>query len=206
MMEQDKNIIYSIGYATHTVESFVTALKKFSITAIFDVRSQPYSGFKPEFNRENLKQVLINNDIEYVFLGDNIGARIKAPECYKNGHADYGLISKHPLFQEGIARIVREMKNFSIAIMCAEKDPINCHRTILVCKQLKNYKIRIIHIIDANTTEDHRETEFRLMKSYHLEQPDLFMQDSERLEEAYKRQGERLAYVAEGEAEYADRS
>ena len=202
-MEQYKDIIYSIGYATHTIESFIDTLKKFNITAIADVRSQPYSKFKPEFNRENLKQALINNGIEYVFLGDNVGARIEAPECYKNGHADYGLISKHPLFQKGLARIVKGIKKYSIAIMCAEKDPINCHRTILICKQLKNNNIQIIHIIDSNTTENHTETEFRLMKLYRLDQPDLFMKDSEKLEEAYNRQGEKIAYVAETAAKYS---
>jgi uncharacterized protein (DUF488 family) len=201
-MEQYNNIIHSIGYASHTIESFIATLTKFNITAIADVRSQPYSKFKPEFNRENLKKALISSHIEYVFLGDNVGARIKAPECYKNGQVNYELISKHPLFQEGIDRLLREMEKFSIALMCAEKDPINCHRTILICNQLKKYKIRICHIIDSNTSENHTETEFRLMKLFHLEQPDLFMKDSERLEEAYYRQGEKIAYVAENAAEY----
>jgi len=201
-MEQYKNRIYSIGYAIHTIESFINTLKKFNITAIADVRSQPYSKFKPEFNRENLKQALINNGIEYVFLGDNIGARIEAPECYKNGKADYHLISKRPLFQKGVGRILKGMKKYSIAIMCAEKDPINCHRTILICKHLKNDNIKIIHIIDSNTTENHTETELRLMKLYQFDQPDLFINDSERLEEAYNRQWGKIAYVAETAADY----
>jgi uncharacterized protein (DUF488 family) len=149
-----------------------------------------------------LKKILINNEMEYVFLGDYIGARIKAPECYKNGQVDYELISKHPLFQEGINRLLSGIKNFSIALMCAEKDPINCHRTILICKNLKNYQIKIYHIIDANTVEDHTESELRLMKLFHLEQPDLFMNEAHRLEEAYSRQEEKIAYVAENEATY----
>jgi uncharacterized protein (DUF488 family) len=202
MMEQYNTIIHTIGYAAHTVESFIAALEKFNITAIADVRSQPYSKFKPEFNKANLKKVLINNGIEYVFLGDNIGARIKAPECYKNGQVDYDLISKHPLFQEGVDRLLKGMKKFSIALMCAEKDPINCHRTILICKNLKKYQIQIYHIVDANTFENHTETELRLMKLFHLEQPDLFMNEAQRLEEAYSLQEEKIAYVAENEATY----
>ncbi len=201
-MKQYNKSIHTIGYASHTIESFVATLEKFNITAIADVRSQPYSKFKPEFNRENLKKALINNSIDYVFLGDNIGARIKATECYKNGQADYELISKHPLFQEGIDRLLKGMEKFSIALMCAEKDPINCHRTILICKHLKKHKIKIYHIIDANTSEDHTKTEFRLMKLFHLEQPDLFMKDSERLEEAYSRQENKIAYVSENVEEY----
>ena len=206
MMEQYNKIIHTIGYAAHSVESFIAALEKFNITAIVDVRSQPYSKFKPEFNRENLKKVLINKRIEYVFLGDNIGARIKAPECYKNGQVDYELISKHPLFQEGIARLLKGMEKFSIALMCAEKDPINCHRTILICKNLKKYQIQINHIIDANTFENHTETESRLLTLFHLENPDLFMNEAQRLTEAYSRQEEKIAYVAENETTYVANS
>lgn len=202
-MENNKNIIHTIGYAAHTIESFIEALRNFNISAVADVRSQPYSRFKPEFNRENLKITLNKNKIEYVFLGDNIGARIKSSECYVNGHADYTSISKNHLFQEGIERLLNGMEKYSIALMCAEKDPINCHRTILICKELKKYKIRISHIIDANTAEDHTETEYRLMKLFNLEQPSLFMKDSERLEEAYFRQGEKISYVAENGDEYS---
>lgn len=201
-MEQNKKTIYTIGYAAHTIESFIAALEKFTITAIADVRSQPYSKFKPEFNKENLKKTLIGYGIEYVFLGDNIGARIKAPECYKNGQIDYELISKHPLFQEGVGRLLKGMEKFSIALMCAEKDPINCHRTILICRHLKRYQLKICHILDANTLESQSEIELRLMKLFHLDQPDLFMQDSERLEEAYSRQEDKIAYVAENEEDY----
>ena len=206
MMEKYNNSIHTVGYAAHTVESFIAALKEFNITAIADVRSQPYSRFKPEFNKENLKYVLMKSGIEYVFLGDNIGARIKAPECYKNGQVDYELISKHPLFKEGIDRLLMGMKRFSIALMCAEKDPINCHRTILICKNLKKYRIKINHIVDAHTCENHTETELRLLKLFKLEQPDLFMNKEQRLEEAYSRQEEKIAFVAENEATYIPNS
>lgn len=202
MEHNTKKVIHTIGYAAHTIESFIGTLKNFEITAIADVRSRPYSKFKPEFNRENLRSVLTENKIEYVFLGDNIGARIKAPECYKNGQANYELISKHPLFQNGIDRLLKGMEKFLIALMCAEKDPINCHRTILICKKLKAYQIQIFHIIDDKTYEKHSETEFRLMKLFNLDQPALFMKDAERLEEAYFRQEEKIAYVSENGAEY----
>ena len=201
-MEYKNITLYTIGYSSHSTESFIAALKQFEITAIADVRSQPYSRFKPEFNRENLKKSLAGNHVEYVFLGDYIGARIKAPECYRDGQADYGLIAKHPLFQEGIDRLLNGMKKFRIAMMCAEKDPINCHRTILICRELKKYEIRICHIIDSNTCEDHPDAELRLMKLYHLEHPQLFMKDSERLEEAYLRQSEKIAYVADDMDQY----
>ncbi len=201
-MEQKNRKIYTIGYSAHTIESFILSLEKFNVTAIADVRSQPYSKFKPDFNKEDLKKSLKNRGIYYVFLGDNIGARINAPECYKNGQVDYQLISEHPLFQKGIERLLKGMEKYSIALMCAEKDPINCHRTILICKHLKTYQIQINHILFDNTLENHSETEFRLMKIYNLEQPDLFLNEAERLTEAYSRQEEKIAYVAENEVGY----
>lgn len=204
-MEKQNKKIYTIGYAAHTIESFISTLKRYKITAIVDVRSQPYSKFKPEFNKENLKRDLSTNGINYVFLGNNIGARIKAPECYKNGQVVYDLISKHPLFQEGIDRLLNGMDQYSIALMCAEKDPVNCHRTILICKYLKQYEIQISHILDAENCEEHSETEYRLMKLFNLEQPDFFMKDTDRLAEAYSRQEEKIAYVVENEAAYINK-
>ncbi len=110
------------------------------------------------------------------------------------------------MFQEGIARLLKGMEKFSIALMCAEKDPINCHRTILICKNLKKYQIQINHIIDANTFENHTETESRLLTLFHLENPDLFMNEAQRLTEAYSRQEEKIAYVAENETTYVANS
>jgi uncharacterized protein (DUF488 family) len=116
--------IFTIGYSTFSVDGFIETLNRNNITAIADVRSSPYSRFRPEFNRENLKQILLRNNIAYVFLGEECGARINAPECYINGKADYHLIANHPKFQEGLRRIREGLKRYRIALMCAEKDPI----------------------------------------------------------------------------------
>lgn len=85
--------------------------------------------------------------------------------------------------------------------MCAEIDPINCHRTILVCRNLRSVDIKISHILSNGRLEDHIKTEKRLMKLFHLYQPDLFKTESERLEEAYDLQGERIAYKENGSFE-----
>lgn len=193
-MEPIKTNIYSVGYSTHSIESFVDIIKNFHITAIADVRSQPYSQFKPEFNRENLKKTLKKSSIEYVFLGNKLGARIKVPECYKNGQADYQLIAKHPLFQEGLRRIRNGMKEQIIALMCAERDPINCHRMILICRSLKKLGMEIYHILDTNKVESQSESEHRLLKLFKLNQLELFHSKNDQLERAYNKQGKRIAY------------
>lgn len=186
--------LYTIGYSCHTIPSFINTLKKYSITAIADVRSEPYSKFKPEFNLKPLRLELESNGITYVFLGEFCGARINAPECYVNGKANYSLIAKHPRFLEGIGRIKNGIKKYIIAIMCAEKDPINCHRTILVCRSLNISGLSIKHILCDGNIEDHREIEIRLMKLFELDQPNMLVTESERLDRAYALQANKIAY------------
>ena len=188
------NKIYTIGYSPHTLDSFVNIIKKYSITAIADVRSTPYSQFKSEFNKDNLKNVLKPHGIAYVFLGDLCGARIEDPSCYINGKVNYSLLTEKPKFKEGLERIKKGMTNYVIALMCAEKDPITCHRTILICRNLMNDDIEIQHILGNGEIENHKDSEQRLMKIFNLDHPDLFRTEPQRLDEAYLRQEEKIAY------------
>lgn len=189
------NELFTIGYSGHSIESFVRLLKRHGVKAIADVRSQPYSRFKPVFNRETLKEALKRNDIAYVFLGDHCGARIEDPGCYVEGKADYRLIARHPKFQEGLNRILNGLQNYRIALMCSEKDPLTCHRAILICRNLRSDNLRIRHILNSGKLEDHEDSERRLMRLFKLDEGDLFKPESSRLEEAYDRQGESIAYT-----------
>lgn len=193
--------IYTIGYSTFIIESFLAVLRKYSIDVIADVRSSPYSKYKPEFNKNELKHTLNNHNFNYVFLGDQCGARIKAPECYIDGKADYNLISKHPLFIQGINRIKKGIEKYRIALMCAEKDPITCHRMILICKNLKIPEIQIFHILENTNLESQQDSEKRLLALYNLVQPQLFVNEIDLLNEAYGKQASKIAYNQEIEKE-----
>ena len=196
------NDLYTIGYSGFTLNEFIDVLRKHGITAIADVRSVPYSKFKPEYNSDKLKTKLKNSSIEYVFLGDLCGARIDAQECYVNGKADYGLIAKHPKFREGIGRIKKGLEKYRIALLCAEKDPVFCHRLILICRHLRMDGIKILHIINFNSVLTQSECEERLLKLFKLDQPELFRDVNDKITEAYNRQAEQIAYVAETKADY----
>ena len=189
-----RRMLYSIGYAGHTMERFIRTLMNYSITAVADVRSQPYSRFRAEFNRENLRKNLTDMGIAYVFLGDNLGARIDAPECYVDGIADYDRIARHPKFRQGLDRIKHGMKRYRIALMCAEKDPITCHRSILVFRNLRGSGIALSHILGDGTLEDHGESEKRLLKLMKLDQLDIFSDNSKIFERAYEKQARNIAY------------
>ncbi len=187
--------LYTIGHSTHPVDRFVELLSMHSVNAVCDVRSNPYSKHNPQFNRGALKGTLDQTGIKYVFLGDHLGARSKHPSHYANGKVQYSMIAATPEFGEGLERIRKGMENYRIAIMCAEKDPLMCHRTILVCRHLRNGDIDIQHILEDGSLESNDDMERRLMRLLKIPEQDLFTTREDLLEQAYDLQGERIAYT-----------
>jgi len=183
----NERVIYTIGHSDHPIERFTGLLKQYAITAIADVRSAPYSRFHPQFNKDALASSLKKEGIAYVFLGKELGARPENPEYYENGQVDFDKIAKREEFKNGLERVLRGSEEYRIALMCAEKEPLDCHRTILVCHNLKSFGVNIKHIIYDGTLEDHHNAESRLLKLTNFEQEELFVNDSERLELAYKK-------------------
>ena len=126
-------------------------------------------------------------------------------EAHMNGKVDYSLVAGSPKFKEGVKRIINGMEKYRIALMCAEKDPITCHRTILICRNLSDKGINIKHIMSNGRTEEHKDSEQRLLKIFGLNHPDMFRSEQQRLDDAYTRQGEKIAYeIAEPTSEYKD--
>ena len=195
------NKLFTIGYSVFNISDFIQTLKKSNINAVADVRSSPYSKFKPDFNRETLKESLKKSNIEYVFLGDNCGARIDDPSCYIKGKADYGLIKETEKFKTGLNRILKGLEKYTITLLCAEKDPITCHRDILVCRNLKQFDVDIFHIMSMENIENNSQSEERLLKLFDLEQTNLFYEKNDLIDESYNRQGDLIAYQEKGETQ-----
>jgi len=187
--------LYTIGHSNHEWSVFAALLRKNSITAIADVRSSPYSRFNPQFNRELLERMLNEDGVRYVFLGRELGARRDEPECYEGRQARYEKIAESPLFLEGIGRLLKGAKENRIALLCAEKDPITCHRMVLVCRTLRRYGLDLIHILDDGNVESNADAERRMMSATGVPETDLFQSQDELLEEAYRQQGLRIAWV-----------
>lgn len=203
--------LWTIGHSNHSIESFVGLLRQHQITALADVRSHPYSRRLPHFNKAPLQANLAQAGIHYVFLGRELGARPNDPGCYVEGKALYARIALTPLFLAGIQRLLKGAETYRIALMCAEKDPIACHRTILVCRQLRPFNLDIVHILGDGQLESHADLEERLLQLHNLkslesepQQLDLLvppvppLSKAEMLELAYQRQGDRIAYVEKG--------
>jgi uncharacterized protein (DUF488 family) len=189
--------IYTIGHSTHAIELFIEHLKRHHVTALCDVRSQPYSRMNPHFNREELKNPLKGAGIKYVFLGKELGARSEDKSCYRNGQVQYELLAKTPLFKRGIERVKEGAHAYTIALMCAEKEPLDCHRTILVARKLAEDGLAVMHILGSGDLEDHAHAIERLIARLGVPGADMFRDHAAAVDEAYARQGKEIAYREE---------
>ncbi|WP_427159669.1 DUF488 family protein [Aliinostoc sp. HNIBRCY26] len=161
--------VFTIGHSNHSIETFINLLQQYGVTAIADVRSSPYSRRFPQFNQVPLKEALRTANIAYVYLGDNLGARPKDQSCYAQGMARYDLIAATASFAEGLNRIIQGAKKYQISLMCAEQDPIICHRAILICPHLQKIGLKIQHIRKNGELETHQILEERLLRLHNLD-------------------------------------
>jgi uncharacterized protein (DUF488 family) len=186
--------VFTIGHSTHSLDAFVTLLKSHNVTALADVRSVPFSRFNPHFNKDALKAKLDELGIKYVFLGNELGARSDDRSCYVNGRIQYARLSRTKSFVQGVDRVVRGAREYRIALMCAEKEPLECHRTLLVARALDKKGIGVTHILGDGKLEAHSDTLERLVDVVGLV-PDFFHSRKELVAQALARQEEKIAYV-----------
>ena len=189
--------LFTIGHSVHTVEGFLELLKRRSINTLCDVRSSPYSRYSPQFNRESLKEDVLKQGIAYIYLGAELGPRSSDLSCYENGKVQYQRLAEKESFQQGLKRLRKGMETHRIALMCAEKDPLTCHRMLLICRQLHREDIQIRHILEDGSLEDNCDTERRLMKLLKIDPADLFSSEEEQIRRAYDLQADKVAYILE---------
>jgi uncharacterized protein (DUF488 family) len=174
-------MIYTVGHSNHPIERFIALLQPHGISALADVRSTPYSRFNPQFRREKLQAALAAAGIQYVYLGAELGARSEDPGVYDaDGRVSYALLAKTDLFRRGISRLKTGMADHRIAIMCAEREPLDCHRTILVSRELVRENVLVTHILADASLEPHERAMERLVASLKLPAADLFGDPAER--------------------------
>ena len=193
--------LYTIGHSNHPIEHLIGLLHQHKITAVCDIRSNPYSRYNPQFDREGLKVALETFGIAYVFLGRELGARSSDPSCYLYGKVQYTKLAQTPLFQEGLKRVRDGSTKYTLALMCAEKEPLDCHRTILVSRQLAaGFEIKHIH--EDGHLELHEEALIRLARSLKLRESEqhLFRTREDLFADAYALQEKRIGYDAAAES------
>ncbi|MGH6890958.1 MAG: DUF488 family protein [Dongiaceae bacterium] len=188
-------MIYTIGHSNHSITRFLDLLRGAGIDCVADVRSAPFSRRNPQFSQKPLASMLKDAGVEYWFLGDALGARPKDPACYEDGKASYARIAAAPGFHEAIHELIEESHAKRLALMCAEKEPLDCHRTILVGRALARRGAELSHILADARIEPHSETEQRLLRLAR-EESDLFADRDTALARAYDKRGKQMAFGA----------
>lgn len=196
-MTDEHKLVLTVGHSTHSIDMFVKLLRLHGVTALADVRSAPFSRLNPQFNKGALAGNLKLQCMKYVFLGRELGARSNDPSCYENGRVQYARLARTDQFQKGIARVIRGTRDHRIALMCAEREPLECHRTLLVARSLEKEGISVAHILSDGGLETHHDAMERLLDVTGLPREDLFRSREELISEALIRQEEKVAYVDE---------
>ena len=194
-MNEARPTVLTIGHSTHALEAFLALLRQHDVTAVADVRSAPYSRFNPQFNREPFAQALGTEGVRYVYLGNELGGRSEDPACYEDGRIRYDRVAATESFRSGLARVVDGAARHRIALMCAEKEPLDCHRTLLVSRALHEQGVDVAHIHAGGRLEPHGEAIDRLFDMLKLPREDLYRTREELIAAAVARQSERVAYV-----------
>jgi uncharacterized protein (DUF488 family) len=166
--------LFTIGHSNHSIEKFTDLLRGASVAGIADVRTVPFSRWVPHFSRTALENHLKLAGIAYLFLGEQLGGRPRDPACWRDGRVDYDLVAATENFQHGLDCVLAEASNSSVALMCAERDPLDCHRFLLVSRQLAKRGATIRHILADGAIEEQSATELRMLDALGSGRADLF--------------------------------
>jgi len=139
--------VWTIGHSTHDFASFLRLLRAHAVEVVADVRSQPFSSRNPHFSRRTLRSSLRSVDVQYVFLGEELGGRPSEAEFYDDdGHVLYTSLAKTERFNSGLRRLEHGIDRYRVVLLCSEEDPTNCHRRLLLSKPLADRGITVLHI------------------------------------------------------------
>jgi uncharacterized protein (DUF488 family) len=191
---QKRPDLFTIGHSNTPIERFVELLQHAGVNAIVDVRSVPHSRWCPWFSQRQLAPYLAAAGVSYAFEGDALGGRPRDQNLYCDGAADYEAMAKQSYYRDGLARVTAQARRSRICLMCAEREPLDCHRCLLVARSLAERGLTVGHILQDGTIEPHPETEHRLL-TFAGEACDLFSSGQhERLAAAYRHRAHVAAY------------
>lgn len=184
--------LFTIGYAAFDhYEKFLDSLKDFKIEVVIDVRSKPYSSRFIEYDAPSLKVNLKDAGIKYVHIPE-LGAYTDDESLMVNGLPDWELMAGSKTFRKGIERVRKGMEVYRCCLMCAEKEPQNCHRAIMIGRYLRR-SVPMLHIEAQGGLVDTVVVELRLLEMYGMDQQEnLFKSREDAITEAYKRQTDKL--------------
>jgi uncharacterized protein (DUF488 family) len=192
--------LFSIGHSNLAAERFTATLRAAGADAIADVRSVPASRFCPWFSAKNLAPLLAKEGMAYLGFGDALGGRPRDPSLYRDSIVDYEAMARMPGFRAGLDRLIAESGRHRLCLMCSEREPLDCHRCLLVARALAARGLTVGHILHDGTIEPHAATEQRLLRLENAE-GDLFSAgQNDRIAAAYRRRARAVAFRNKGAA------
>ena len=189
--------VFTIGHSNHSLETFLSLLEDHNVGMVADVRSAPYSRWVPHFNKTSLDGTLKKAGVRYEYVGEELGGRPVDPSCYdENGQVMYGSVAKTDLFKDALDRVVRAADERRLALMCAEKEPLDCHRTLLVAKALAAGGVAVEHILADGGLESYDAAIDRLLDAFKLSRNgDMFRNRDDVVAEGLTLQAKKVAYI-----------
>lgn len=211
-LNMDKPIIYTVGHSTHQLDYFLGLLKEYSVNCLVDVRSVAASTYNPQYNKDPLSNFLKANKVTYLHFAEEFGARHKDPDLLDDdGRVDFEKVQKSLNFKRGVERLWQGVeKGFTIALMCSESEPMDCHRFSMVSIALEKDGFEVRHILKDKTIKTNPDLENQLLKKYDrkIPKPDIFSPNvsvSEQLKVAYRLRNQEIGfspYAKEPEEKY----
>jgi len=160
-MSIDGRPLLTIGHSNHPIGHFLALLARHRVETVADVRSRPYSRFVPQYRKQTLAGRLADAGIGYLFLGEQLGGKPRRGEVA--AARDYAARIREPAFTDGIAQLLAAVQQARVALLCRERDPIECHRLHLICRYLAPERLDIRHILPDGAIEPQNATERRLL-------------------------------------------
>jgi len=199
--------IFTIGYAGFEIDDFIKALKEYHINSLIDVRSMPFSKFHSAYNKPIFSKTLQNRGIIYRNYKREFGARQDDRKYYPNGYLDFSMFTKSQVFLEGMDKIIKAIPlGYRFVLMCSEKDPITCHRSIMIAKAFYNNGVLINNILSDRSIITQSDIETRLLDMYYpdRDQLSLFGEQlsvEEMIQNSYIFQNKKIGYRIDNDEE-----
>lgn len=189
--------VFTVGHSNHSWEEFVKLLLRQRIEEVVDVRSSPYSRYVAHFNHNELRQALEDVVIGYTFLGGELGGRPADRSCYDaDGQVLYDRVAETDAFDDGLRQVMRRADDCRLVLLCTEKEPLECHRTLLVSQALAGRGVAVDHILSNGNIESHADAMARLVGLFKLPpNGDMFRSKADTINEALALQAKRFAYT-----------
>jgi uncharacterized protein (DUF488 family) len=153
--------IHTIGHSNHRWADFLALLRLHGVRMVVDVRSRPRSRF-PQFFQPRLSQALEREGIAYRHLGAALGGKPDDPALYEQGKTpgkdfpDFARFRRTAIYQDGLAELealLSEQPEGALCLLCAEENPTQCHRALLIAPDLVARGIEIMDIRKAELAD-----------------------------------------------------